>query len=304
LVSRFVRFWQQDPVMVQNFLACDREQALLLPPSLREWLPADHLTWFVLDVVEEMDLAAFLAEYREDGWGRAAFDPAMMVALVLYAYAIGERSSRRIERRCREDIAFRVICANQVPDHATIARFRVRHERALGEVFGQVLGLCAGAGLESVGVIALDGTKIHTSAARAANRTYEQIVREILEEAAAADADDDARLGDRRGDELPAELADRSSRRARLRAAKERLEARFARPKTRTPRTFGRASSSRPSAGASYVGASRWRRQDRRAVRQGQRHRPGLPAGPQSTWVGSGLQRAGRVHRDADHRRG
>jgi hypothetical protein len=149
----------------------------------------------------------------------------MMVALLLYAYAVGERSSRAIERRCREDVAFRVISANEVPDHATIARFRVRHELALGEVFTQVLGLCANAGLVSVGLIAVDGTKIAGNAAREANRTYEQIARELLEEAAAADAAEDARLGDRRGDELPSELADRSSRRARLRAAKERLEA-------------------------------------------------------------------------------
>jgi transposase len=211
--------------MAQNFLACDREQELLLPPSLREWLAADHLAWFVLDVVEELDLSSFLAEYRSDGWGRAAFDPSMMVALMLYAYAIGERSSRAIERRCREDVAFRVITANQAPDHATLARFRVRHERALGEVFAQVLGLCAKAGLVRVGLIAVDGTKIAGNASRDANRSYEQIAKETLEEAAAADAADDERFGDLRGDELPADLADRSSRRARLRAAKERLEA-------------------------------------------------------------------------------
>ena len=212
-------------VMAQNFLTCDREQALLLPPDLRDWLPADHLAWFVLDVVDEIDLEAFLADYRVDGWGRAAFDPAMMVALTLYSYAIGERASRRIEQRCREDIAFRVICANQMPDHATIARFRVRHEQALSDLFTGVLGLCARAGLVQVGVIAVDGTKISANASKNANRTYEQIVREILDEAATADAADDARCGDRRGDELPGELADRSSRRARLRAAKERLEA-------------------------------------------------------------------------------
>src|ERR687893_176611 len=114
--------------MPQNFLACDREQELLLPPSLREWLPEDHFTWFVIDVVEGLDLAAFLAAYRRDGWGRAAHDPAMMVALLVYAYAIGERSSRRIERRCREESRSE-ITDNQAPDHATIARFRVRHER-------------------------------------------------------------------------------------------------------------------------------------------------------------------------------
>src|SRR5215203_5907206 len=103
--------------MAQNFIACDREQELLLPPSLREWLPQEHLAWFVLDAVAEMDLAAFVGSYRDDGWGRAAHDPAMMVALFVYAYALGVRSSRAIERRCHEDVAFRVITANQAPDH-------------------------------------------------------------------------------------------------------------------------------------------------------------------------------------------
>jgi transposase len=212
--------------MAHNFMPCDREQALLLPPSLREWLPDDHLAWFVLEVVDELDLRAFLAGYRDDGWGRAAFDPAMMLALLLYAYAIGERTARRIERRCHEDVAFRVITANHAPDHATIARFRVRHENALSDLFGQVLGLCAQAGLVSVGVIALDGTKANAS--MSANRSYEQIAREILAEAAEADARDDERFGERRGDELPPELADPTTRRARLRAAKERLEAEVA----------------------------------------------------------------------------
>jgi transposase len=131
-------------VVAQNFLPCDRDQELLLPPSLREWLAEDHMAWFVLDAVEALDLEAFYASYRGDDWGAAAHDPQMMVALLVYAYAIGERSSRAIERRCREDVAFRVITANQVPDHATIARFRVRHEAALGELFTQVLGLLRG----------------------------------------------------------------------------------------------------------------------------------------------------------------
>jgi len=210
--------------MAQNFLACDRDQSLLLPPNLREWLAEDHLAWFVLDAVEELDLAAFYAGYRADGWGRAAFDPALMVALLIYAYAIGERSSRAIERRCREDIAFRVITANQVPDHATIARFRARHEQALGELFAQVLGLCARAGLVSLGVVALDSTKIVANASSLATRTYEQIAAELLAEADALDAAEDEQFGEGRGDELPAELADRSTRRARLRRAKRQME--------------------------------------------------------------------------------
>ena len=210
--------------MPQNFLACDREQELLLPPSLREWLPEDHLAWFVIDAVAAMDLAAFYAAYRADGHGRAAHDPAMMVALLLYAYAIGERSSRRIERRCVEDVAARVICANQRPDHTTIARFRQRHEAALAGLFGEVLALCAEAGLVQVGVVAIDGTKVHANASQHATRSYEEIAREILAEADAVDAAEDEQFGERRGDELPPELATAQGRRGWLREAKRRLD--------------------------------------------------------------------------------
>jgi transposase len=214
--------------MAQNFIACDREQELLLPPSLRDWLPQDHLAWFVLDAVEAMDLTAFFAAYRVDGRGRAAHDPAMMVALLLYVYAIGERSSRRIERRCLEDVATRVICANQAPDHCTIARFRQRHETALGALFGEVLGLCAEAGLVTVGVIAIDGTKVHANASQHASRDYEQIAREILEQAAEIDALEDEQFGERRGDELPPELSTPEGRQRWLRDARRRLDARRA----------------------------------------------------------------------------
>jgi hypothetical protein len=152
----------------------------------------------------------------------------MMVALLLYAYAIGERSSRRIERRCVEDVATRVVCANQAPDHTTIARFRQRHEAALGDLFGEVLGLCAEAGLVGVGVIAIDGTKLHASASQHATRDYEQIAREILEEADAVDTQEDERFGEARGDELPAQLATAQGRRGWLREAKRRLDERRA----------------------------------------------------------------------------
>src|ERR671935_3230542 len=215
--------------MAQNFLACDRDQELLLPPSLRVWLPEGHLVWFVIDAVAALDLRPFYAAYRHNGQGRAAHDPAMMVALLLYGYAIGERSSRRLERRCVEDVAARVICANQAPDHTTIARFRQRHQRALGELFGEVLALCAESGLVRVGVIAVDGTKVHANAAPQATRDYEQISREILEDAAAVDDEEDARFGDARGDELPGELATGQGRQRWLRDAKRRLDERRAR---------------------------------------------------------------------------
>jgi transposase len=212
-------------VMAQNFIACDREQELLLPPSLREWLPEGHFAWFVLDAVAEMDLGAFHASYRDDGWGRAAHDPAMMVALFVYAYAIGVRSSRAIERRCHDDVAFRVITANHAPDHATIARFRVRHEAAIAELFGEVLALCARSGLVKVGVVAVDGTKIAAAATHHATRSYEQIAQEILEDAARIDAAEDDLYGDARGDELPEGLRTSGDRRKVLREAKQALDA-------------------------------------------------------------------------------
>ncbi|MDQ3759122.1 MAG: transposase [Actinomycetota bacterium] len=207
--------------MAQNFIECDRDQPMLLPPDLRDWLAEDHLAWFVLDAVSELDLTSFFSDYRSDGWGRAAHDPEMMVALLLYAYATGERSSRGIERKLTDDVAFRVIAANQRPDHATLARFRARHEDALSGLFSSVLSLCAEAGLVSVGTLALDGTRVRADAADRQNRSYDQIADEILAEAAETDAAEDVEHGDARGDELP---GDRRSRRERLREAKRRLD--------------------------------------------------------------------------------
>ena len=121
--------------MGQRFVACDREQSFLMPPDLREWLPEGHLAWFVIEAVGQMDLVAFYGAYRDDGRCRPAYDPAMMVGLLLYAYARGMRSSRVIERACEEDVAFRVIAAQQHPDHATIARFIERHQDAIAGLF-------------------------------------------------------------------------------------------------------------------------------------------------------------------------
>ena len=130
------------PAMAENFIGCGREQVFLLLRSLCEWLPGDHLAWLVIDAVAGLGLGEFYADYRGDGHGRAACEPSMMVALLLCAYATEKRSARGIERHCGQDIAYRVMTANRVPDHATIARFVARHEAALGELFGLVLALC------------------------------------------------------------------------------------------------------------------------------------------------------------------
>src|SRR5919197_293861 len=211
--------------MGQRFVACDREQSFLMPPDVREWLPPRHLAWFVIDAVAEMDLDAFYAAYRADGRSRPPYDPAMMVVLLLYAYARGIRSSRVIERACEEDVAFRVLAAQQRPDRATIARLVVRHQEAIAGLFGEVLTLCARSGLVKVGVIAVDGTKVHANASRDENLDYEQLAREILEEANAVDAAEDERYGEARGDELPEEFATAQGRRGWLREAKQRREA-------------------------------------------------------------------------------
>jgi transposase len=169
--------------MGQHFIACDREQTFLMPPDVRDWLAEGHLAWFVIDAVAEMNLDVFYVAYRQDGSSRPAYDPAMMVALLLYAYARGTRSSRQIERGCEEDVALRVLAAQQRPDHATIARFVDRRQDAIAGLFGEVLSLCAKNGLASVGVIAVDGTKVPGNASRNATVDYEQLAREILEEA-------------------------------------------------------------------------------------------------------------------------
>jgi transposase len=187
-------------------------------------LPEGHFAWFVLDAVEELDLDSFYDVYRRDGMGRPAYDPKMMVALLLYAFARGVRSARKIERACEEDVAFRVIAMLQKPDHATIARFVERHQQALGELFGSVLALCAKAGLAGAGLVAIDGTKIQANASRDAAMDYDQLAREIIEEAIEIDAAEDDLYGDARGDELPPEIAQRAGRRGWVRDALQQLD--------------------------------------------------------------------------------
>ena len=193
--------------MAYNLLRWERDQSYLMPPSMRDWLSEGHLAWFIVDAVGQMDLREFYAAYRSDGWGAAAYDPGMMVAILLYAYCLGLRSSRRIARALEEDVGFRVVAANRQPDFRTICRFRAEHEEALEKLFVEVLRLCHEAGLVKLGVVALDGTKVAANAALASNRSHQAIEEEVqrmLAEAKAADAEEDAHYGpDRRGDELP-----------------------------------------------------------------------------------------------------
>ncbi|MGH8996678.1 MAG: transposase, partial [Acidimicrobiales bacterium] len=211
--------------MAYTYRAPQRDQAFLLPPTIGDWLPESHLVWFVLDVVAMVDLSGFHARHPNDGVGRRAYDPEMMLALLFYAYSVGLRSSRRIEAGVRSDLAFKAICCDIVPDHIAIARFRTEHERAITDAFVDVLRLCARAGLASLGTVAIDGTKIGSDAALDANRTESAIraeVERILAEARASD-DDDATQVSLSG-ELPEVLAHRSSRLGRLRAALGEIE--------------------------------------------------------------------------------
>lgn len=214
--------------MAYNIKTINREQIYLMPPSLQEWLPEKDMAWFVLDVVEQMDLSAYYRKYRSDGRGQEAYDPSMMIALMVYAYSKGIQSSRAIERLCERDIGFKVIAGDEKPDHTTIARFRQENGKAVEELFAEALKLCAKAGLVKIGLVALDGTKIKANAALEANRSHDHIeseVKRMLAEAETKDAEEDKLYGkDKRGDELPEELQDRGSRLARLKECKARLD--------------------------------------------------------------------------------
>ncbi len=214
--------------MAYNFHPCDRNQMMLMPPSLEEWLEEGHLARFVVDAVEAMDLEVLYRKYREDGIGNTAYDPSMMTGVLLYGYCMGIRSSRRMEQLLEQDVAFRYLASNQQPDHATLARFRQENEKELEGLFIEVLRLCAKAGLVKVGVVAVDGTKIKAQAALEANRTMEGIEKEVkkmLREAAEVDEAEDKKYGkDSRGDELPEGLRSSAERKKRLRECKQRLE--------------------------------------------------------------------------------
>lgn len=206
--------------MALGYRPVDRDQQFLLPPDLRDWLPPEHLAWFVLRVVEEMDTAPFHRLARTGGAGRQGYDPQVLLAVLLYAYAVGVRSSRQLERLCQTDVAFRVLCAQDAPDHTTLARFRQAHQEAFTHLFSEMLLLCSRAGLVKVGVVAVDGTKMAADASRDAT-VDEQRARDvaagIVAEADEVDAAEDAQFGSARGDELPEELTRDSSARRRIR---------------------------------------------------------------------------------------
>ena len=221
--------------MSKRFREHRPEQMLMMPPSLEDWLPEKHLARFISDVVGELDLSAIYRSYDEkDGRGQAAYHPLMMVKVLLYGYCIGVVASRRIEAGIEDSVAWRYLSGNEHPDHSSLAEFRRRHLTALAALFLEVLQLCQQAGLVKLGHVALDGTKIKANASRYRNRNYEwlseqekelaQQVEQILAAAEQADQADDERLGSRRGDELPPELAQREKRLKTIREAKAALE--------------------------------------------------------------------------------
>jgi len=223
--------------MSKTFRPWNPEQTLLLPPSPVDWLPENHLVFFLLDLAAELDLGEIHAYYRQkDPRGEKAYDPRMMVVLLLYAYCVGLPSSRKIEKACWEDAAFRVLTGNQQPDHSRISDFRRRHLDALSGLFVQVLRLCQKAGLVSLGHVALDGTKIRANASKHKAMSHERMLkserqlegemRALLRKAELIDAQEDGQYGKcKRGDELPEELQRRSSRLEWIRKAKAELEA-------------------------------------------------------------------------------
>lgn len=217
--------------MARSYRPVRRDQAFLLPPDMGEWLPEDHLAWVVLEVVEQIDTSAFHASRRLGGAGRAGFDPDMLLAVLVYAYCVGERSSRRIEQLCTEHVAFRVLCASDTPDHSTIARFRSQNKESFKDLFAQVLRVCAQAGMVKVGTVSIDGTKIAAHASRSANRSRDwvreqarKIAEEAVEQAEEVDAAEDAAAPGRTS-RAAGPLARRAGRARRIAAAADQVKA-------------------------------------------------------------------------------
>lgn len=295
--------------MALEYRPVDRDQQFLLPPDMRDWLPPEHLVWFVLDVVDQLDTSAFHARARLGGVGRQGYDPDMLLALLVYAYCRGVRSSRQIERACRSDVAFMVLCARDAPDHSRIARFRAEHEQALEDLFAQVLVLCARAGLGRVGLVHLDGTKIAANASASASRTEDtlrKMVQDMLTEAGQVDAAEDELFGEDAGDEVPAELADRTSRQARVRAALEQIEAeKAARAREHQAKEEERGAKLKARAERARAAlAEHEERRERYAQRVAAGHRPGgaRPLPPQESREGRRLLT--QIQRYEDHQAG
>lgn len=225
--------------MPTSFLPYEPKQDFLLPPSVSEWLPENHLAYFVMEIIDRLDLQVFYARYEGDGRRNQPYDPAMLVKVLVYGYATGVFSSRKIARKLFEDVAFRMLGAGNFPSHRTICDFRVRHLPELTELFAQVVRLARELGLVKLGVIGLDGTKIKANASKHKAMSYGRIkeqgqklkqeIEALLERARTTDAQEDARFGvDQADEELPAELRRREVRLAKIEAAKARLEARQA----------------------------------------------------------------------------
>jgi transposase len=221
--------------MAWEFLPYDLDQQYLLPPSLKEWVPADHLIFFVSDVVDSLDLFAIMRDYEKDELrGRPGYHPAMLLKLLIYGYCQGKTSSRKLERATHEEVPYRVLAANQHPDHDSIAAFRKRHLSALGGLFTQVLELCREAGLVRLGHVALDGSGLKANASKHKAMSYGRLqkreeelreeVERLLREAEREDRTEDRLYGKKRGDELPAELVFREGRLKKIREAKAALE--------------------------------------------------------------------------------
>jgi len=220
--------------MAKTFRPYEPDQLLLLPPSLREWLPEDHPVYFVSDLIETLDLTPILSAYTEER-GFPPYHPLLMTKLIVYGYTRGVRSSRKLQRACVEDVAFRVLAAGQAPDFRTLAAFRARHLAALEALFSQVVQLCRQAGLAQLGHLSVDGTKVQANASKHKAMSYARMkeeeerlkaeIRRWFEECEAVDAAEDELYGDKVGDELPEELADPKRRLQKIQEAKAALEA-------------------------------------------------------------------------------
>jgi transposase len=263
--------------MSKTFRPWNPEQTLLLPPSPVDWLPENHLVFFLLDLAAELDLGEIHSYYRQkDPRGEKAYDPRMMVVLLLYAYCVGLPSSRKIEKACWEDAAFRVLTGNEQPDHSRISDFRRRHLDALAGLFVQVLRLCQKAGLVSLGHVALDGTKIRANASKHKAMSHERMLRSerqlegemraLLRKAEIIDAQEDGQYGKgKRGAELPEELQRRSSRLEWIRKAKAELEAEAAAAKAAQRQEQAEAAEQEASEAEASGDEQRSKRASRRA---------------------------------------